>query len=388
MEPIKVFLSSTCYDLKQIRSDMFDFLSNMGFIPILSEYSNFPVNPDKNTVENCIENVKNNTDIFILIIGNKYGSQIVGGTSITNTEYSYARKLGIPTYVFIDKQIISILPVWEKNKEGNFSNIVDSPKIFEFVKEIRDTEKKWCFEFEKAQDIISTLKIQLSHLFKEALISMRKFTANLPTFYDKLSPQAINILLKKDDLYEALFFAQVLEDELHKYEELKLDLDYQIRFGSKEKISDIYELSNWLSKNTTSLNNYIKTSEILMNKTFQQFYGEPGVPSDLKGLHYVACGLTRLFKDFIDWHNTIISTSVDDDFILLRDSFARYTVDSALKIWEFPTLIKNEINRALEDIMDGKTEQRTLQITLKLDIETDASKTFHKEMDRLTNKLK
>ncbi len=149
MEPLKVFLSSTCYDLGQIRSDMYDFFTNMGFMPIFSDYPNFPIDPDKNTIDNCIENVKNNTDIFILIIGNMYGSQIDGLKSITNTEYSYAKQLGIPSYIFIKKQIINILPIWDKNKTADFSKIVDSPKIFEFVQQIRDVEKKWCFEFKK-----------------------------------------------------------------------------------------------------------------------------------------------------------------------------------------------------------------------------------------------
>jgi hypothetical protein len=51
MEPMKVFLSSTFFDLKQIRSDLFDFFISLGFTPILSEYPNFPVSPDKNTMD-------------------------------------------------------------------------------------------------------------------------------------------------------------------------------------------------------------------------------------------------------------------------------------------------------------------------------------------------
>lgn len=386
MQPMKVFLSSTCFDLKQIRTDMFEFLNNTGFVPIQSEYSSFPINPNKDIIENCIDNVKKNTDILILIIGTRYGHQIDGNNSIVNTEYSFAKELGIPTYVFINKQLLSILPVWENNKEGDFTNIVDSPKIFEFVKGIRENERKWCFEFENVQDIIGTLKIQFSHLFCETLTLWRKFTTELPSLYNRLSPKAINILLKKEEHYEALFFAQALEDELFKHEELKQDLDFHLRFGSKEKISNADELSVWLSKNITSLHNYVQTSEIFMNKAFQKFYGEPGVPSDIRGLHYVACGLARLFRELIEWHNNILCTSVDDDYVLLRDSFALYTVDSAQKIWEFPELIRREITRANQRIKNGE-DLKSLQIVLTLNIETEASKSFSTEMARLTTKL-
>lgn len=40
------FLSSTCYDLKQIRTDIKKFFEeNLGFDIFLSEYTSFPVNP-------------------------------------------------------------------------------------------------------------------------------------------------------------------------------------------------------------------------------------------------------------------------------------------------------------------------------------------------------
>jgi hypothetical protein len=186
----------------------------MGFTPILSEYPNFPVDPDKNTIENCIENVKKNTDIFILIIGNRYGAQIQDGKSITNTEYSYAKSLGIPSYIFIHKPLLNIIDVWEQNQNGDYSKFVDSTKIFEFVQQLRTSEKRWCFEFERAQDIVTFLKIQLSHLFKESLNLRKQFSSELPDFFGKLSAKAINILLRREENFELWFFAQCLEDEL------------------------------------------------------------------------------------------------------------------------------------------------------------------------------
>lgn len=388
MEPTKVFLSSTCYDLKQIRSDLFDFFIDFGFSPILSEYPNFPIDPDKNAIENCIENVKNNTDIFILVIGNRYGSQISDGKSITNTEYIYAKKLGIPIYIFIYKPVLNIIPVWEKNKNGDFSEIVDSTKIFEFIRTIRETDNKWCFDFEKAQDIISTLRIQLSHLFKETLKLQRRFNSGLPDFYSELSSDAINLLLKKEEHYETLFFAQCLEDELHKFENLKNDLDYQIRFASKENIDDEIKLLQWLERNITSLKNYSTSADNLMNIAFQKYYGDPGVPSDLKGLYYVACRLAKTFQELLDWNNTVMSTTMSDDFIVLRDNFAQYTVDSALKIWGFPIMIKTGINKALESIANEINGPHEIEITLKLDIDQLAKENFTKEMERLQNKYK
>ena len=386
MSQVKVFLSSTCYDLKQIRADLFDYFYEQGFTPYLSENHDFPINPQKDTIENCIENVKKNTDIFVLVVGNKYGYQIQNGKSITNTEYLYAKKSGIPIYVFIYKPIISILPIWKKNQNGDFSDSVDSTKIFEFVQDLRETDNNWCFEFEKAQDIIKVLKIQFSYLFKESLEIRTSFNSNLPEFYKKLSSEAINILLNQDDMFEVLFFAQALEDELLKYENLKYDLEYQILFKSKSRIEDDMELQRWLTQNLQSLNNFIESGNNLFNNAFQKYYAEPGVPSDIKGLYYVACAISRLFGEMINWYNDIKSTSVQDEYLLLRDSFANYTVKSAMEIWEYPRQIKKDIHDGLERLNNGEKGPINIQSTLTLAIDEESMKIFHREMDKLTQK--
>jgi hypothetical protein len=69
-----VFVSSTCYDLRQVRADMKQFIESFGFKPVLSEYPSFPIDPDVGTIENCLIAVENYANIFVLIIGGRYGS--------------------------------------------------------------------------------------------------------------------------------------------------------------------------------------------------------------------------------------------------------------------------------------------------------------------------
>ena len=69
-----VFVSSTCYDLKQVREDIKDFFeNNYGFETMLSEFNSFPIEPCEGTFENCLNNVDQYADIFVLIIGSRYG---------------------------------------------------------------------------------------------------------------------------------------------------------------------------------------------------------------------------------------------------------------------------------------------------------------------------
>jgi hypothetical protein len=382
MNQLRVFVSSTCYDLSQIRADLFDFISNLGYQPVLSEHSSFPINPDNDTINNCIENVKS-SDIFILIVGNRYGHVIDNGKSVTNTEYLYAKKIGIPIYVFIYKPIITLLPVWRQNRGADFSNSIDSTLIFDFVDLLRSVDKNWCFEFEKAQDIIHTVRIQFSHLFKGALLIKRKFNSfEKPEFWDKLSANAINVAIKEELLYEVQFFIQVLDDELSKHEDLKLDHEYQILLGCDRRIDDPFKLLDWVSEQSESLIQFINTGTTLLNKAYPKYYGEPGVKSDLKGLYYVACSFARLYKEMITWSINISSTSVLQDFELIRDSLSKYSVLFATRIWDFPKQVMKEILDAKERVNSGESGIN-INVSLTLEVEKEAQEILNSEIDRL-----
>jgi len=70
-----VFISSTCYDLKQIRTALKDYIEvQLGFDAMLSEYDSFPLDTSIGTVENCIRAVRARADIFVLVVGRRYGS--------------------------------------------------------------------------------------------------------------------------------------------------------------------------------------------------------------------------------------------------------------------------------------------------------------------------
>ena len=87
MGKTRVFISSTCYDLSQIRRDLKDGIREMGHEPMLSEDKDFPIDPSLTSSENCINAVRNDADVFVLIIGNKYGHKLESGQSITNSEF-------------------------------------------------------------------------------------------------------------------------------------------------------------------------------------------------------------------------------------------------------------------------------------------------------------
>ena len=146
--PPSVFVSSTCYDLAQVRQDLRLFFESLGMVPILSEFPSFPVDPNLDAIENCLVGVKEKADIFVLVVGGRYGSETENGKSVTNLEYLEAKAKGIPRYVFVQKHILTAYSDWQKNRSGDFSKIVDSSKLFEFVELLYDPmEKNWVYSF-------------------------------------------------------------------------------------------------------------------------------------------------------------------------------------------------------------------------------------------------
>lgn len=372
MKKVNVFVSSTCYDLSQVRMDMSDFISNLGHQPFLSEFDNFPVNPNEQTITNCISNVKNEADVFILIIGNRYGSVLETGKSITNLEFLTAKNKNIPIYIFIDKKVLNALTFWKSNKEGVFTNIVDNVQIFEFIQDIRENFKLWTFEFEKAQDITTTLKSQLTYLFKESLNLRSKMSQLDSNFLSlPLSNKALSIAIEKQDYFEILFLSQILIDELNKYEHLKNDYTYGIFLQSNIKhVLENHEILNWSSQRFKNLINITKSIENLFNKPLKIYYGEPGISSDLKGLYYVAKTYGKIFESLVNLTIEISSTNVPEESIKIRNIISKFLKILIDEMWNYPFIYNNLLEDWNKKSFIGvKSEDLSFNISLKLDPE-------------------
>lgn len=335
-----VFVSSTCYDLKQIREDLKDFFEeNYGFQTMLSEFDSFPVDPCKGTFENCIENVDRSADIFVLIIGNRYGHIMDSGKSITNLEYLHAKEKGIPMYVFVDKQLYNNMKIWRSNKDANFTGIVDSPKIFEFVSSIYDESTQWIYTYDSVRDIKLALKNQLCLIFSDGLILKklsgdsynRIITTDLPT-------SATRILIEKPYAWEYKFLACILKAEFDSLQSHRWDLKY----GLFSIHSTCFEPSDLLDDVSEKLNEMIELAKLLstlLNHTIQDAIGLPGTPSDLELMIYTTKRLSSIYKRIIEWGLYFKSIHTEDVF------------DHLLQLlYELPSHVLKQIDQFVENI--------------------------------------
>ena len=191
----RVFVSSTCYDLKYIRENLKFFIKNMGYDPILSEDGDVFYNPIEHTHDSCISEVSS-CQIFVLIIGGRYGGKFKDGEkSITNKEYEEAIRLKKPVFALIESAVYANHNVYNENCRNNPSlnaeNIkypsVDNVKIFKFIDQVRkNTKNNAIYIFNDFSDIETYLKKQWAGMMHYYITSEAE-TKRVSELYNSIS---------------------------------------------------------------------------------------------------------------------------------------------------------------------------------------------------------
>lgn len=167
----RVFISSTFYDLKQVRFNIGDFIKNLGYEAVMHERSGVAYTQNEPLEQDCYHELAS-CDIVVCVIGNHFGSRSAGNElSITMNEIQTAIKNRKKVYIFIAKDVYIENRTYEYNKEnGNFkSAYTDNLKIHEFISELKNNNRVLIESFDTTDEIISTLKLQFAGLFQNLL---------------------------------------------------------------------------------------------------------------------------------------------------------------------------------------------------------------------------
>lgn len=207
MASLRVFVSSTCFDLGPIRGQLRTFLNSMGYDPIMSDYNDVLYDPRIHTHTSCIEEIAT-CDIIILLVGSRFGGKAIPeaiskvdfdaileksksvdhlkkkeNISVTQLEVLKAVEIEIPIFSFIDSRLWGDHELYEKNKSKPILKDIEFPSIekpetaefiFEFVNFLRHRTKGNSINtFSKFEDIEDTLKKQWAGLFQKLLNESR-----------------------------------------------------------------------------------------------------------------------------------------------------------------------------------------------------------------------
>jgi Domain of unknown function (DUF4062) len=199
MTTLKVFLSSTAYDLSVLRSSLRGFIESLGFEPVLSEYSDVLFDPREHTHQSCIAEVKN-CDVVVLIVGSRFGGEsipaVIGDLgraqvedvlsanedhkfSITQAEALTAFDQGIPVFAFVDIGVLHDYRVYSLNPDVkiNYPSVSQADTaeyIFEFINFLQNRSYgNAVISFTRIEEIIDHLRKQWTALFQRLLRESR-----------------------------------------------------------------------------------------------------------------------------------------------------------------------------------------------------------------------
>ncbi len=344
----KVFISSTCYDLMQIRDSLFEFVKEYYYEPVLSDKGDVFYHPDLHTHESCINEIEN-CQLFILIIGGRFGGKYKydATKSITNAEYEAAKVKNIPVFTFIKREVYEDHRLYQRNKKNkevvdkiefpSIENQEYAKDIFEFINNVRQANvNNGFFPFEFVNEIKNNLGKQWAGLMYDFLNQRLKYkdqkivsqTLDNLTFINKKTEEIV------ENIYKQLM-PQTAQEEINTTDKI---LDGARFYNS---IFNLFELKGF--SNSTDKIAIINPSKL----TWYEYLAETNE-------------FELIDKNNVPWADEIDEQHKDIKYWIKPINEPRYwgatnnrnhhpKIKSIINLFEeFKTLSKNERKKALE----------------------------------------
>lgn len=176
----RIFISSTYYDLRQVREDLDRFVRSLGYESVRHETGRIPYTKDEKLEVSAYRELEF-CDILVCIIGGRFGteSQENTGFSITQTELKKAVEKNIPVYVFVERSVLSEYSTYLLNKENQEIKYrhADDIRVYQYLESIHALPKNNPISgFGTSSDITSFLSEQWAGLFQRFLQQQQRIT--------------------------------------------------------------------------------------------------------------------------------------------------------------------------------------------------------------------
>jgi len=196
----RIFISSTFFDLRQVREELERFVRELGYEPVRHETGAIPYYKEGPLESSAYREVEL-CDIIINIVGGRFGtaSGDGSGNSITQNELATALERGVQVFIFVEQSVRADLDTYRLNKttQGLKYSSVDDVRVLEFLDGLYQLKQNNPITpFQTAKDIVEFLRAQWAGLFQRflreptrlaefrALDEMKSITVTLQQFVD------------------------------------------------------------------------------------------------------------------------------------------------------------------------------------------------------------
>lgn len=188
----QVFISSTCLDLIDLRSEVAEHVRSLDFEPVLSDVeSRFSVDGSSDAVETCLVNLRSCATV-VVILSRRYGSIVPSkGKSVTHLEYEEAVKHGIPTLFYVRDDLLAwynlVRDVTASLKLlPGMDDATGASGLRDFIKaresQAGDRKSNWIRAFRTSHDLKRVLTTDLMRESSAGILEAMARRGELPTF--------------------------------------------------------------------------------------------------------------------------------------------------------------------------------------------------------------
>ena len=174
----KVFVSSTCEDLIDLRAELERSLKDMGLTPVMSDrkFSGFDSSQPDHTVQLCLTNLIACKHV-IVVLSKRYGEVSRDEKiSVTHLEYRTAIDAEKNIYFYVRDRLDADYRAWEANDPGYRPVWAEDPRLFNLIREhtamptVGKRRNNWKNTFSTSVDLVDQVHKDLKRESAEALL--------------------------------------------------------------------------------------------------------------------------------------------------------------------------------------------------------------------------
>lgn len=333
----------------------------MGLTPVYSESREFPVKHNLPAVDSCYAAVERASDVMILVLGTRYGSVDANGRSVTQNEYVQAKAGGIPVLVLVDKQVLDLVPVVERNPDIDLSDKIDDMRVFDFIRELMADDRKWVFPYSKLDDVEGIVVAQLAILFGECLRLYKQLDESADaSLLALMGPASRRVYLGRGDLWEYELLSSLLFEYFGASDVKFRELEVKYGYGREvlevdEDDVDVPALVNEFRASTRRVMHLLHNWSVLIGSALNDALGAPGVAGEGAKLVFTARRLADLYGDFLEEYNRMARYQRVEVLEALTTAYVNMLSPAVEYMGETPSLWQQRVAQIRDALATGVT---------------------------------